>query len=82
MITLEPYSKEKLGIRLFNCTANMRLLEDFADADLDCVKVVGWNHSSAYSCVHALNESAKRYHLYHIKAISRKGEVFLIKLND
>lgn len=82
MYTFEPYNKEKLNVTNWKRTDNQRLIEDFVASDLDCVKVIGWHHNNATNCARALNASAKRYHWYHVKAMTRKGEVFLIKLND
>lgn len=48
---------------------------------MDCAKVEGFTHKTADGCATALNQAIKRYNKAGIKAISRKGEVFLIKTN-
>lgn len=56
------------------------LIEEFIASGMNCAKVEGWTHKNAYICANSLQKNLKasrRDKMY--KAISRRGEVFLIK---
>lgn len=55
------------------------ILDEFCNSGLDCVKVEGWEHSSASSCQSALRIAINRYNKHGVKCITQKGEVYLIK---
>ena len=77
---LIPYERKKLGATLgYKCSENLRILEEFADSGLDCAKVEGWTAKTAGYSAAALKKSIARYKFAGITAISRKGEVYLIK---
>lgn len=76
---LVAYDKKKIN-GSFVYGQNMELVEQFRNSDLDCVKVEGWTHSNASVCVACLNATIKRCRIFTIKAISRNGEVFLVKI--
>lgn len=63
-----------------NYGRNIEIINEFIDGGDVCVKVEGWKHKSAGTCATSLNESIKRLHMSSVKAISRDGDVFLIKL--
>lgn len=75
---IEKYNRNELGNSFKRCK-NQEILEEFQNSEYDCVKVKAWNHNSAYACTTSLNMSIKRYKIMNIRAITRKGEVFLIK---
>lgn len=80
---LTPYDKAKIKkLNTYSMSSNLSLLTEFMESEHDCVRVEGWQHKDAYSCVRALGTSAKRYHMYGVKVISREGEVYLIKTKD
>jgi hypothetical protein len=56
-----------------------KIIQEFHESDLDCVKVEDWTHKDAGSCAWSLNSSAKRGGYHNIKAAVRKGKVYLIK---
>lgn len=65
---------------IFTRTKNMEIIEEFVNSGMDCAKVEGFTQKTADSCATSLNLSIKRFNKAGIKAISRKGEVFLIKI--
>lgn len=77
---LIPYDKAKIeGIMYYKKTDNLKILEEFASSGLDCAKVDEFSNKSAFSCSNSLNHSIKRYKFAGIRAISRRGNVYLIK---
>ena len=76
---MTPYDSSKLKTYGYKRSSNLELLEEFANSGIDCVKVEDWTQSTPNSCAGSLNSSIKRYNLYGIRAISRDGEVYLIK---
>lgn len=69
----------KVGGMLYKKSCNLKILEEFVESGMECAKVEGWNHSNASVCVTSLNLSIKRYKIGGIHAITRKGEVYLVK---
>lgn len=57
----------------------LKLLEEFAESDMDCAEVVNFTHKHATSCASSLNESIKRYHMTSIRAIQSGDRVYLVK---
>ena len=57
----------------------MELLDEFAESDLDCVKVEGYTNKDANSCMASIYNTIKRNHKDKIKVITRDNEVFLVK---
>lgn len=55
------------------------ILEEFLESGKDCVKIEDWEQKSASSCTSSFNTAAKRYKMTGARAISRNGEVFLVK---
>ena len=76
---LVPYERKKIGYLGYKLSDNYRILEEFADSGLDCAKVEGWTAKTAGYCASSLNNSIKRYKFAGMVAISRKGEVYLIR---
>lgn len=63
----------------FKGTKNYDIIMEFVESDHECVKVEGWTQSQAYVCAASLNNSIKRFNKAGIKAITYKGEVYLVK---
>ena len=61
-------------------TRNFMILESFANSGMDCVKLEDHGYCNAGSCVASLHNSIKNFHMYGIKAVVRKGEVYLIRV--
>lgn len=77
---LIAYDKKKIkNIGGYKKTENMLIVGEFIESGLDCVKVEGWTQKEAYRCAWSLNQSIGRMKKSGIRALSRDGEVFLIK---
>lgn len=63
---------------IFARSDNFRLLSEFVDSGLKCAKVEGSHHKSPHYCASSLNQSAKRYNFFSVKAVVRNGELYLI----
>jgi hypothetical protein len=77
---LIAYDKTKLeNINGFKKSDILMVIEEFTASGMDCVKVEGYTHKSATSCMSSLSNAIKRYKIGGVRALVRKGEVFLIK---
>lgn len=76
---LIPYDVKKVDAMKYRKTKNQEILEEFAAGKEDCVKVEDFSHKTAMVCCQVLNKSIQNFHMTGIKAVYRKGEVFLIK---
>jgi hypothetical protein len=56
---------------------NYKMLMEFVDRGLICVKIENDTHKNLASCVNSIRQSIKRYHLNHIVVMQRGGEVYL-----
>ena len=64
----------------YKLTKNMEIIEQFINSGLECARVCDWTNRDAECCATSLNVSIKRAHRVGVKAISRKGQVFLIRV--
>ena len=64
----------------YKATKNLSILTEFANSEYTAARVDDFANCDAFSCASCLNSSIKRFHMTGIKAISRRGQVFLIKL--
>lgn len=71
--------KEKLGINFYKKTKWLEIIDEFVNSEMKCAKLEEWDNKSSNSAATALNNSIKRFNKKGIKAIERKGEVFLVK---
>lgn len=79
---LVEYDIDKIeGARNYRRTSNLIILEEFIDSGMECAKVEGFNNKTATHCTTSLNASIKRFNLGGIRAISRKGGCYLIKID-
>ena len=78
---LVPYDKKKLGnLRARGCKSNIfSILEEFANSDLDCVKIEGWTQKNAIGCQTSFIRSIKHYNMTNIRVVKRGEEVYLVK---
>ena len=60
-------------------TKHYELLLEFAESDMECALVENWNGKSAAIKAANLNRSAKHFKMNHIRAVVRKGKIYLIK---
>ena len=76
------YDKKELeNVMSYKRTKWSEFLDEFAESDLDCVKIEEYEHTSVYSCAAALNKAIGRFHKDNMKAIVHNGELFLMKIN-
>ena len=78
---LTSYDKNNFERKFYKKTNNMAIIEEFVNSEYDCVKVEGWTTQSADGCTTSLNNTIKRMNIGGIRAFTKRGEVFLIKLN-
>ena len=82
---LTAYDVEKIpgkNYLSYKSTEMTNLIEEFIASGMKCAKVEGWTHKNAYTCANSIQKNLQRTHRNKMyKAISRKGEVFLIKLD-
>lgn len=75
-----PYDLKKISnLKHYKKSELQNILEEFLESGADCVKIEGWTQKTAMSCASSLNVAAKRYKLTGARALSRNGEVFLVK---
>ena len=80
---LIPYDIKKLARSKRKYTDNYKVLMEFRNSDADCVKVTGWTHVTASSCVASLSKSIQTYKMQDIIQCMRCGEdIYLIKIKD
>lgn len=79
---LVPYDVRKLDVGGYKVSDNYKTLLEFVEGNLECAKVEDYTQTSAACCAASLNASIKRYHLDGIRAISRKGNVYLIRVHN
>lgn len=77
---LVPYDRKKLPkSRLYR---NMDLIKGFMESKNDCVKIEDYSHCSVASCQASFCKAIKNLGLEHtVRCVSRKGEVYLIKID-
>lgn len=75
---LVPYNKNEIegGYRK---TKHYELLLEFAESDMDCALVENWVGKNASIKAANLNRSAQHFKMLHIRAIVRRGNIYLIK---
>lgn len=75
-----PYDLKKIrNLKHYKKSELQNILEEFLESGVDCVKIEDWTQKTASSCASSFNVAAKRYKLVGARAISRNGEVFLVK---
>ena len=81
-MNLVAYDKKKLdNLYGYKRTKWLKIIDEFVESDMDCVKLENFSHKTSTSCTAALKVAIKRYHKAGIQAIERNGEVFLIKID-
>lgn len=61
-------------------TENRRILEEFISCDCDCCEVTEYLQKTATMVTASLNQSIKTYRMSGIRAITKNGRTYLIKL--
>ena len=77
---LVPYDEKQLPkSRLYR---NRDLIKGFMESENDCVKIEDYSHCSVASCQASFCKAIKNLGLEHtVRCVSRKGEVYLIKID-
>lgn len=75
---LVPYDAKKIT---GGKSDNYSLINEFIDSGWECAKIEDYSQKDANSCATALNSSIKRYKRFTIKAVVRKGDVYLIRIS-
>ena len=57
------------------------LLEDFKNSGMKCAKLEGWSYASAKTGTNSISESIKRYNFDGIRAVAKRGEIYLVNDN-
>jgi hypothetical protein len=77
---LIAYDKKKIkNIDGFRKSDILMAIEKFVESDMDCVKIEGWTHKHATSCMSSFRNAINRYKIGGVRVLVRNGEVFLIK---
>lgn len=73
--------KTEAGINLrgYSKTRNLKLLEEFANSDMQVAEIEDYNHASAKSCQTSFLNSIKNFKMTGIKIKIRGKRVFLVK---
>lgn len=79
---LVPYDRKKLGYITYTKTKNFKILTEFIDSGMECAKVEGWSNKYAHYCSSSLQQSIKWFKMNNVRAITRNGEVFLIRTDE
>jgi hypothetical protein len=74
---LVPSDVKNLGF--YKKSSNYELLKEFMDSGLKCAELEDFPHSSAAACMSSLRGSIKRYRLFNVRVLTRKGHVFLVR---
>lgn len=70
---------ENLGVNYYKKSKWLEIIDEFVNSEMKCAKLEGWTHKTSSSAASAFNVSIKRFNKKGIRAIERKGEVFLVK---
>lgn len=69
-------------LNYYTRTKNQEIIDEFIRSGLDCAKLEGWTNNSASCCAASINQTIKKMRYHGVKAISRRGQVYLIKIED
>lgn len=57
---------------------NRKMLEEFRNSGEACMEVVEYSQAHAKSCASSLTTSVRRFKMFNIQVVMKKGRVFLI----
>lgn len=57
----------------------LKLIDEFAESDMDCARIEGSTHKTSNSCQNSFNNAIKRYKKSGIRCVQRSGACYLIK---
>lgn len=78
---LVPYDAKEI-IKGYKLCKNQRLIQEFLNSGLDCAKLEDFPQKDAKGCASSLSISLKRMGINNVKVCSRKGNVFLLKIDE
>lgn len=76
---LKKYNIKKVNKDIHTKTRNLMCIEEFVESGMDCAMVEDYPHKNAKSCAAALQNTIRIFHVSGIRAIERKGNVFLVR---
>ena len=74
---LVPYELKNVR-RTYKKTEMLSILEEFIESGQPCVKIEGWRHKNAKSCMASFYNAIKRFHMDQVRVITSKGEFVFI----
>lgn len=75
-----PYDPKNVPTHMYYKTTKiLGYLEEFRSSGLTCVKLEDYPYKNSKSCAAAFKNAAKRFDMNNIDAITRIGEVYLIR---
>lgn len=81
---LVPVDRTEIGIsrRGFRRSKNLDILTTFVESDMDTARLDAFDYTNARAGSSSLKASIKRFGFNGINAVSRKGNLYLIKEHD
>lgn len=79
-MNLVKWDVKNIDNTCYSKTKNQLILEEFINSGMECAKVEGFTQPEAHHCAGSLNNTIRNSKMHGVKAISRKGEVFLLKV--
>ena len=79
---LVPFNVKDIAPRRYKLCANQKVIQEFLDSGLECAKVEDYTQHSAYCCTKCLSIAIKSMNVGTVCAITRKGNVYLIKTTE
>ena len=76
---LTPIDINEIPRKDMKATKLFEILTEFANSEYSAVRVDDHNYKNVITAAQNFNKSAKRFGLLGVKAISRSGQLFLIK---
>lgn len=76
---LTPVTEKELK-KGYKRTKLHKILLEFAESDYNAARLDDHEYKNANSGTNALNQSAKNFGMPHIRAITRNGNIFLLKI--
>ena len=56
-----------------------KLIDDFTNSGIQVAKLEDWEYVTAISGAGTINRAAKRLGIHTVKAVTRNGEIFLVR---
>lgn len=62
-------------------TRNQKILEEFVESGLKCMRVEDHHYASTNSGQTTLMDSIRRFHIIGVRAAARKGKLYLVRID-